>query len=193
MFAGRREGKLRGVEDLEACVRAMQGATGVGAKDTVLYGRSAGGYLVGTAIVRHPMGELFGGAYVEVPYVDVLRTASNPSLPLTAFEYLEFGDPARRLADFEFLLRHSPISGLSAEGAPGVRVLCRTALNDKQVFAYESAKWVDALRGTAAAEAAGQPKLLAITAGHGHFVKGHLRDIERAEDYLLIMKNLGSK
>jgi hypothetical protein len=193
--AGRREGKLRGVEDLEACVRAMQGAAGVGVGETVVFGRSAGGYLVGAAIVRHPMGDLFGGAYVEVPYVDVLRTASNPSLPLTAFEYLEFGDPARRLADFEFLLRHSPISGLGAEGAPGVRVLCRTALNDKQVYAYESAKWMDALRGAAAVEAVaeGQPKLLAITAGHGHFVKGHLRDIERAEDYLLIMKNLGSK
>jgi oligopeptidase B len=173
----------------------MQGAAGVGVGETVVFGRSAGGYLVGAAIVRHPMGDLFGGAYVEVPYVDVLRTASNPSLPLTAFEYLEFGDPARRLADFEFLLRHSPISGLGAEGAPGVRVLCRTALNDKQVYAYESAKWMDALRGAAAVEAVaeGQPKLLAITAGHGHFVKGHLRDIERAEDYLLIMKNLGSK
>jgi oligopeptidase B len=164
----------------------MQRDTGLGAKDTVVFGRSAGGYLVGAAVVRHPMGDLFGGAYVEVPYVDVLRTASNPSLPLTAFEYLEFGDPARRVADFEFLLRHSPISGLGAEGAPGVRVLCRTALNDKQVYAYESAKWVDALRGSGG----GADKLLAITAGQGHFVKGHQRDIERAEDFLLLTKNL---
>ncbi len=182
--AGRREGKLRGVEDLEACVRALQGVCRVGPAATVLFGRSAGGYVVGATIVRHPRGELFGTAYVEVPYVDVLRTASNPALPLTAYEYNEFGDPAHRVADFEFLLRSSPISGLGPEGAPGVAVICRTSLNDRQVYAYESAKWVDALRGGAARR--GAAKWLAFQADVGHFTQGEVQSIQRAEDYTLL-------
>ena len=186
--AGRREGKLRGVEDLEACVRAMQRESGVGPRATCLFGRSAGGYLVGAAVVRHPEGDLFGMAYTEVPYVDVLRTAGNPVLPLTSFEYEEFGDPARKVADFEFLLRHGPVSGLGPAGAPGVWVLCRTASNDRQVYAYESAKWAQALRGKGAA--GGEEKLLRVTAGEGHFVKGVQRSIERAEDYLLLTKKV---
>jgi oligopeptidase B len=187
--AGRREGKLRGVEDLEACVRAMQRVSGVSPRATCLFGRSAGGYLVGAAVVRHPQGDLFGMVYTEVPYVDVLRTAGNPALPLTSFEYEEFGDPARKVADFEFLLRHAPVSGLGPGGAPGVWVLCRTASNDRQVYAYESAKWVQALRGSAKGEA-GEEKLLSVTAGVGHFVKGLQRNIERAEDFLLLGKKV---
>jgi hypothetical protein len=180
---GRREGKLQGVEDLEACVREIQAACKVGADKTVLFGRSAGGYLVGAAVARHPRGDVFGTAYVEVPYVDVLRTASNPALPLTAYEYNEFGDPAHRVADFEFLLRHSPITGLEPEGAPGVTVICRTSLNDRQVYAYESAKWVDALRGV---KGEGAPKWLAFQAGVGHFTLGMQQSIQRAEDYILL-------
>jgi oligopeptidase B len=127
--------------------------------------------------------------YTEVPYVDVLRTAGNPALPLTSFEYDEFGDPARKVADFEFLLRYGPVSGLGPAGAPGVWVLCRTASNDRQVYAYESAKWVQALRGSAKGEA-GEEKLLSVTAGVGHFVKGLQRNIERAEDFLLLGKKV---
>jgi oligopeptidase B len=168
----------------------MQEVVGMGAEQTLLFGRSAGGYLVGSAIVRHPRGELFRGAYVEVPYVDVLRTAGNPDLPLTAYEYREFGDPAHRLEDFSFLLRHAPISGLGPDGAPGVTVLCRTSLNDRQVYAYESAKWVDALRGERRRVGGARPKWLAFQAGEGHFIGGVQQAIQRAEDFLLVMKNM---
>ena len=184
--AGRREGKERGVEDFEACVRAMQRATGVGAQKTCIFGRSAGGYLIGTAILRNPDGGLAKYVYAEAPYVDVLQTASNVNLPLTIPEYLEFGDPAHKIFDFETMLRLSPVSGLGPEGAPGVIVLCRVGLNDRQVYAYESVKWMDALRGGRE----GDGKILFLTEGVGHNVHGELESIERAEDFLILSEKM---
>lgn len=186
--AGRLAGKERGVEDFEACVRALQGIVDVPPSATALFGRSAGGYLVGSTVARNPDGGLAGVAYCEVPYVDVLRTASNPALPLTSLEYLEFGQPAEKVADFEMLLRLSPIEALGPEGAPGVFVLCRTATEDRQVYAYESFKWVDALRGSEPRWA--RPKLVGLTRGSGHFVRGAQGSIERAEDYLVLVREL---
>ncbi len=186
--AGRREGKEKGVEDFEACIRAVQDVLELPASKTCIYGRSAGGYVLGALVARHPQGDLFRAAYAEVPYVDVLRTASNPKLPLTRLEFEEFGDPAGRIEDFESILRLSPVDSLSSKGAPGIFVVCRTAKNDKQVYAYESFKWVHALRGDGKG---GLEKLVAMNPGQGHFTLGVQLQLERAEDYLLICKNLG--
>jgi fermentation-respiration switch protein FrsA (DUF1100 family) len=178
---GRREHKAVGVDDLVACVRGLQAWFRIPAKETVLYGRSAGGYVVGAALARYPRGDLVGTVYTEVPYVDVLRTSTNPKLPLTAFEYYEFGNPRARIEQMEALLDLSPIEALNEHGAPGVFVLCRTATRDKQVYAYEAAKWMDALR-----KGGGKEKLLAITAQQGHFAYGDQAIIEKTEDFLLI-------
>ena len=183
--AGRVHRKYRSVEDFEACVRAIRGVLGLGAKQTVVFGRSAGGYLVGAAAARNPGGKLFGTVYTEVPYVDVLKTASNSQLPLTKYEYLEFGDPLHVIADFETMLRLGPVSALDEKGAPGIYVICRTGVNDRQVYAYESVKWIDALRGKG-----GEDKLLAINGGQGHFTRGDELYSERAADYLLILKRI---
>lgn len=193
--AGRRAGKERGVEDLEAAVLAMRRELRLGPTKTCIYGRSAGGYIVGAAVARNPGGELFGAAYAEVPYVDVLRTSSNPRLYLTELEYDEFGDPMHRIEDFEAMLRLSPVDALGPKGAPGVMVVCRTATNDVRVFAYESAKWVDALRGSGAAAASptAEPKLLGLIEGQGHFTRGRALHLQRAQDFLLLSeKILGS-
>ena len=112
-----------------------------------MYGRSAGGIPVGALVARYPNGELFGAAYTESPYVDVLRTASNPDLPLTIGEYEEFGNPSKYAHHFASLLQVSPIDSLPINGAPGVFVIDRVGLKDKQVFPYESFKWVQRLRG----------------------------------------------
>ena len=184
---GRLHGKLQGIEDFEACIRAVQRITRVPPRKTCIFGRSAGGFLVGTAIVRNPDGDLFSSVYAEVPYVDVLETAVNADLPLTKFEYNEFGDPAHRIADFEFLLRLSPVSGLEQEGVPKIFVVCRVGLNDRQVFAYESVKWMEVLRGDAEG---GEPKLLYLTTGSGHHMHGEKVYVERAEDFLLLCKKI---
>jgi oligopeptidase B len=141
---------------------------------------------VGAAATRHPDGELFGSIYTESPYVDVLSTASNPQLPLTKYEYLEFGNPLHVIADFETLLRLGPITGLDEKGAPGLFVICRAGLNDRQVYAYESVKWMDALRG----KKKGEPKLLEIIKEDGHFSRGFQMYAERASDFLLLSKRI---
>jgi hypothetical protein len=144
---GRLEGKKRAFNDTEACIRTLQNVTGVRASNTVIFGRSAGGLIVGNMAARWPRGNLFGIIYTEAPYVDLLKTASNPKLPLTIYEYKEFGNPRAGPAEFESTFEISPIHQLGSEGAPGIKVLCRTGLHDIQVYPYESLKWITALRG----------------------------------------------
>jgi protease II len=145
--AARREFRHRTVDDYEAVIRTSQQRLHLSARQTVIYGRSAGGLPVGAIVARWPNGELVGAAFTEVPYVDILRTTTNPDLPLTVGEYEEFGNPIKRMVNFRELLHVSPINSLPAEGAPGVFVLSRVGLKDNQVYAYESFKWIQRLRG----------------------------------------------
>ena len=135
------------VDDFEAVIRASQRRLEFGPDKTVIYGRSAGGLAIGAMVSRFPNGTLVGAAFTEVPYVDVLRTSSNPKLPLTVGEFKEFGNPKERILNFKELLSVSPINTLPPGGAPGVFVLSRVGLLDRQVFAYESFKWIQRLRG----------------------------------------------
>ena len=135
------------VDDFEAVIRNSQRKLECGPDKTVIYGRSAGGLAIGAIVSRFPNGTLVGAAFTEVPYVDVLRTSSNPDLPLTVGEFKEFGNPKERILNFKELLSVSPINTLPSGGAPGVFVLSRVGLLDRQVFAYESFKWIQRLRG----------------------------------------------
>jgi len=147
--AARRDQRHIAVDDFESVIRASQHKYRLGPDKTVIYGRSAGGVPVGAMVSRYPNGQLMGTAFTEVPYVDVLRTSSNPSLPLTKGEYQEFGNPTEKILNFRELLSISPINTLSTDGAPGVFVLSHVGLLDKQVYAYESFKWIHKLRGVA--------------------------------------------
>jgi len=146
----RRENRHVVVDDFEAVIRDSQRKLKLGPNETVIFGRSAGGLPVGAIVSRFPDGELVGAAFTEVPYVDVLRTSSNPDLPLTIGEFDEFGNPLERMINFKELLSVSPVNTLPTDGAPGVFVMSRVGLVDKQVFAYESFKWIQKLRGFAA-------------------------------------------
>lgn len=179
--AGRRTGRIKAIEDAEACVIAIRAATGVPASRTAIYGRSAGGILIGTLTNRHPAGDLFGMVYGEVPYLDVLQTTTNPTLPLTELEYDEFGNPLHRPEDLAFWVKYSPITNIPDGGVPAIKVLCRTGENDTQVYAYEPVKWIRGLRGPTPASGAG-PKLLGIRAGEGHFFSKVTARRARAED-----------
>jgi prolyl oligopeptidase PreP (S9A serine peptidase family) len=143
----RRDYRHRAVDDFEAVIRESQQRNKLTPKQTVIYGRSAGGLPVGAIVGRYPDGHLVGAAFTEVPYVDVLRTSSNPDLPLTIGEYEEFGNPLKRIENFRELLTVSPVNVLPEDGAPGVFVMSRVGLLDRQVFAYESFKWIQKLRG----------------------------------------------
>ena len=179
---------MKSVEDFEAVIQSAQNKTGVNAENTIIYGRSAGGYLVGATLARNASGNLFRSLYTEVPYLDVLSTTSNPNLPLTQLEYDEFGDPLHKAKNRAALLRLSPVNTIPESGAPSIFVLCRTGLNDKEVFAYESVKWITRLR-----ENEGKPKLLAVSQGEGHFVYGRSSFRERAEDLALLLSSVARR
>jgi len=143
----RRDNRGVAVDDFEAVIMSSKKKMQLPAEKTVIYGRSAGGVLIGAVVARYPDGDLMGAAFTEAPYVDILRTSSNPDLPLTVGEYKEFGDPRKHIVDFKTLLNISPINSLPMSGAPGMFIFSRVGLLDMQVLAYESFKWIHRLRG----------------------------------------------
>ena len=179
--AARTYKKWKSIEDTIAVIQAAQKRTGIDWKRTCIYGRSAGGYTLGAIVAHHGQGGLVGAAYAEVPFVDVLRTTSTPSLPLTVLEYKEFGNPAENPRDLKTIRELSPVDALPADGAPGIFVVARTSLNDREVLPNETVKWIRRLRGSP-----GDEKYLSLTGGHGHFVGGATGNRQKAEDFLLL-------
>ena len=172
-----KQGRMKVLEDAEAVVRAAQEMTGIPAKNTVLYGRSAGGLWVAALAVK---AALAGGIYMEVPYLDVLRTITNRNLPLTEIESEEFGLPEEHISDFISALEWSPMELLvSSEGLPGTWQIVRTGMNDSEVLAYESVKWIERSKNPKA--------FLAIEGGQGHFVSGSRGFRQQAEDLAMIL------
>lgn len=186
--AARVSRKGRSIEDAHCVIQAAQHKTGVHWSKTCLYGRSAGGYTLGSLVAHYGGGGLIGAAYAEVPYVDILRTTTNPGLPLTVLEYEEFGNPAEHLEDLETILRLSPVDALPAEGAPAIFVVARTSLNDMEVLPYESVKWITRLRGYPTPVEGSAEKYLYIQDGEGHFIRGSLEMKQKSEDFSLLNK-----
>ncbi|MDQ7990317.1 MAG: S9 family peptidase [Candidatus Dactylopiibacterium sp.] len=139
--AGKLEHKPNSFDDYLACARELiaRGYTREGA--LLSNGGSAGGLLVGAALNLAPA--LFGAAILEVPFLDVLTTMQDATLPLTVGEYEEWGNPARR-ADYRRILAWSPYDQLAARDYPPM--LLEAGLNDQQVMIWEPAKYVAKLR-----------------------------------------------
>lgn len=104
-------------------------------------GGSAGGLLMGAVANRRP--DLFGAIVAEVPFVDVVNTMLDPTLPLTVIEYDEWGNPGDEVA-FRNMLSYSPYDNVAATGYPNM--LVTAGLNDPRVAYWEPAKWVARLR-----------------------------------------------
>ena len=181
---GRRQGRQKTIEDFEALIRAAQQMLKIPSSRTAIYGRSAGGLLMGATLANSPDGSLMSAVYTEVPYVDVLRTTTNPGLPLTVLEYNEFGNPSERLEDFIGVGLISPADSAATTAAPGVFVLTRTAENDSQVYAYESVKWIRRLRANDTRESA--PKLCIVERAQGHFTPPEKTSHQWAVDCALL-------
>ncbi len=107
----------------------------------VAAGRSAGGLLMGAIANMRP--DLYTVIVTQVPFVDVVTTMLDPSIPLTTFEREEWGDPADA-QDFEYLLAYSPYDQVAVQGYP--HLLVATGLWDPAVQYWEPAKWVAKLR-----------------------------------------------
>lgn len=104
-------------------------------------GGSAGGLLIGAVINMRP--DLFDGAVAAVPFVDVVTTMLDETIPLTTFEWDEWGDP-RKPGDYEYMLSYSPYDQVSAQPYP--HLLVTSGLHDSQVQYWEPTKWVARLR-----------------------------------------------
>ena len=106
--------------------------------------------------------ELFGAVVSQVPFVDVLNTMLDASLPLTTGEYLEWGDP-NVASDFAYIRRYSPYDNVAARAYPAT--LVRVSLNDSQVPYWEGAKLVARLREYTTGS---HPIVLLTNFGAGH-------------------------
>ena len=162
----RREGRINTITSFLDCVSSIKNSWNIASKDIVIYGRSAGGLLIGGSLAKCPDGSLFGGIFTEVPYLDELRTTTNTALPLTQLEYKEFGDPAHNLEDFLSVGLLSPADAAVGLKTPNIFVYAKTATNDSQVYTYEPVKWIRRLRQ---ASPNGQAKLLKVDFDTGHF------------------------
>jgi oligopeptidase B len=109
----------------------------------VIQGGSAGGLLMGAVANLRP--DLFRAVVSEVPFVDVLNTMQDATLPLTTQEYIEWGNPGRE-ADYKVIRRYSPYDNLERKAYPAM--LVEASLNDSQVPYWEAAKYVARLRET---------------------------------------------
>ena len=128
----------------------------------VAHGGSAGGILIGAVANARP--ELYAGMIAEVPFVDVLNTMLDDTLPLTPPEWLEWGNPITDPQAFRTILSYSPYENVRAHDYPALLVLA--GLTDPRVTYWEPAKWVARLRATKTGES-----LIAfrtnLEAGHG--------------------------
>jgi len=183
MDAGQREKHIKTIEDFEATIRAAQKLMGVGPDKTIIFGRSAGGMMVGATTARHPDGDLMGATFTEVPFVDMLRTSTNPKLPLTVSGISEYGDIEKSLVNFQAALEVSPIDNLPSDGAPGVFVLGRTGLRDLQVMPFEPVKFIERLRGK---EKAPANKFLGIEEDETHSYSSKKFIETRAQDLAIL-------
>ena len=159
---GRKEKKPNSFTDFIACAKHLIGA-GYGAKGRIAaYGGSAGGMLMGAVANLRP--DLWGAIVAAVPFVDVLNTMSDTSLPLTPPEWPEWGNPLEDPAAYDRIAGYSPYDRVSAQAYPPV--LATGGLSDPRVTYWEPAKWIARLREFSAGDA---PMLLKINleAGHG--------------------------
>ncbi len=108
-----------------------------------IQGGSAGGLLMGAVVNMRP--DLFNGAIAAVPFVDVVTTMLDASIPLTTSEYDEWGNPGD-LSYFNYMLSYSPYDNVESKSYP--HLLVTTSLQDSQVQYWEPAKWVAKLRAT---------------------------------------------
>ena len=149
-------------------------------------GGSAGGQLMGAVLNQAP--ELWGAVAAHVPFVDVLNTILDDTLPLTPIEWPEWGNPIEDKAAFEYIRSYSPYDQLKARDYPPI--LATAGLNDPRVTYWEPAKFVAKLRTLKTDD---NPLLLKTNMGAGHGGRSgrYEQMYEDAEEYAFILSSLG--
>ena len=151
----------------------------------VIQGGSAGGLLMGAVVNMRP--DLFKAAIAQVPFVDVMNTMLDASLPLTTGEYIEWGNPNEKEA-FDYMIKYSPYDNVKKQSYPNM--LIETSLNDSQVPYWEGAKFAAKIR----ALKTGDGVILLKTnmgAGHGGSSGRYDKLKEVAFDYAYALEQVG--
>jgi oligopeptidase B len=159
--AGKLAHKMNTFTDFIACAEHLVQAGWTAPAQLVIEGASAGGLLMGAVTNMRP--ELFRAVVAEVPFLDVIHTMLDESLPLTVGEFLEWGNP-KKAADYRVMRAYSPYDNLQRGPYPAIYL--RTSLHDSQVACWEPAKYAARLRTLKTDD---NPLLLSINleAGHG--------------------------
>ena len=158
---GRLEHKANTFTDFIACAEHLIASGYTSAARLVIRGGSAGGLLVGAVTNLRP--DLFAAVVAEVPFVDIVSTMSDESLPLTIGEWEEWGNPVADAAAYRRMLAYSPYDNVHRADYPAMYVTA--GLNDPRVGFFEPAKWVAKLRATNTGD---RPILLRTELGAGH-------------------------
>ena len=173
--------KMNSFNDFIDVTRFLVGAAYADARRVFAIGRSAGGLLMGAVANLAPQD--YRGIVTSVPFLDVVTTMLDESLPLTTNEYVEWGDPRDRRY-YETMLSYSPYDNVTAQDYPAV--LVTAGLWDSQVQYFEPAKWVAKLRRL---KTDSNPLLLRtnMEAGHGGRSGRFQRIRETAEEFAFVL------
>ncbi|HRX51045.1 MAG TPA: S9 family peptidase [Candidatus Krumholzibacteria bacterium] len=177
--------KMNTFTDFIDCGRALVAQGYAAPARLSCLGGSAGGLLVGAVVNMAP--DLFHAAVAQVPFVDVVTTMLDETIPLTTFEYDEWGNPNER-ESYEYMLGYSPYDNVTAQEYP--HLLIMTGLHDSQVQYWEPAKWTAKLRALKTDD----HLLLFQTnmeAGHGGASGRFRRHQETALMYAFLLKMAG--
>ncbi len=152
--------KMNTFSDFIACADHLVEKKYTSRDRLAIEGASAGGLLIGAVVNLRP--DLCKVAVLGVPFVDVINTMLDPSLPLTIQEYLEWGNPNKK-AEYDYMKAYCPYTNLRPTAYPAMLVV--TSLNDSQVMYWEPAKYVAKLRSLKTGTA---PLLLKVNMAAGH-------------------------
>ena len=184
--AGRMMNKKTTFTDFITCAEDLV-KRGYGSKDRlVIEGRSAGGLLMGAVLNMRP--DLFKAALVGVPFVDVMNTMLDETLPLTVGEFEEWGNPKEKAA-FDYMITYSPYDNIEAKKYPDM--LVKTSFNDSQVMYWEPAKYVAKMRAMRTDHNILILKTNLSPAGHGGASGRYDRLKDSAFDYAYILREMG--
>jgi oligopeptidase B len=173
-------------QDFVDCAEYLVKEKWTSADRLVIEGGSAGGLLMGAVVNMRP--DLFKAVHAAVPFVDVMNTMLDATLPLTVGEYLEWGNPNEQAA-YDYMKTYSPYDNLEKRAYPAM--LVTTSFNDSQVMYWEPAKYVARLR-TVKDDAT--PLLLKIKmdpAGHGGASGRYDRLKDTAFEYAWLLNQVG--
>lgn len=185
---GRMMSKKNTFTDFITCAEYLIGSGYTSADRLVITGGSAGGLLMGAVANLRP--DLFKAIVSYVPFVDVMNTMLDASLPLTVGEYLEWGDPNEKSA-YDYMRSYSPYDNIVRQDYP--TMLIRTSLNDSQVMYWEPAKYVARLRTMKTDQNPLLFKVKMEPGGHGGASGRYDRLRDMAFDYAFILSQVGSE